>query len=454
MAISRDTYLTPVTVSSGNITQAYTNAGDLLVVYVYEEATNAITSVTFNSAALTKVNDGHMCYTAGSTTHTGSWWYLVNPTVGTANIVVTRSSGTSHMEMTAASYIGAGAPDVFNFYSPSAPGTCATATSVSTSITTVADNAWVVSASRFDNGGTVSGTGSITKLAQGASGEASITAIYDSNAALTPAGSKTIGSSGANSGSAWILASISIPPANTAIAYDATSTGTYTTTSPLAWSHTCTGSQRILFVSISTPTDAVTGVTYAGVSMTLVGKSSYPGSGRNGASLWYLINPASGANNISATFTGASASGGGVSYTGAKQSGQPDSSNTKNQGSAENIGSISTTVVAADCWMVVGLTDDQGSGATGSGGSAVRNSTAQGSIMVDSNSIVGTGSQTVSWDFSGSNAVYGAVAASFSPYVTPANLANLKSFDGNLKENIKSINGNVLANIKSLSGNS
>jgi hypothetical protein len=60
-----------------------------------------------------------------------------------------------------------------------------------------------------------------------------------------------------------------------AIAVDATSQDHSATATSLTFSHTCSGSNRILFVGIvgDITTDTVTGVTYAGVSMTLVGKN-------------------------------------------------------------------------------------------------------------------------------------------------------------------------------------
>ena len=59
-----------------------------------------------------------------------------------------------------------------------------------------------------------------------------------------------------------------------AIAYNVASTGTYTGTSPLTWSHTCTGSNLILIVGVivesSSSNQNCTGVTYNGVAMTLI----------------------------------------------------------------------------------------------------------------------------------------------------------------------------------------
>ena len=92
-----------------------------------------------------------------------------------------------------------------------------------------------------------------------------------------------------------------------AIAFDAaarTDAGANQTTATV--SHTCTGSDRILFVqAISNDDgDTVTGVTYNGVAMTKIGSSvGVPpaGSSSNFLSMWYLIAPATGANNVVVT---------------------------------------------------------------------------------------------------------------------------------------------------------
>lgn len=203
------------------------------------------------------------------------------------------------------------------------------------------------------------------------------------------------------------------------IAYDATSQGTYGA-SPLTFAHTCTGTNRILFVNTITDTDTVTGVTYGGVAMTLIAKSTYPGAGRKGTSLFYLIAPTSGTNNIVITASSGSVGGAGISYTGAKQTGQPDSSNTKAQGSSEATMAIATTVVASNCWEIATSCDNQGSGGTGLNGAVVKQTSGQGMIFGDSNAIVSTGSQTITFDFAGANGTYGAVAASIASAATSA----------------------------------
>jgi hypothetical protein len=197
-----------------------------------------------------------------------------------------------------------------------------------------------------------------------------------------------------------------------AIAYDATSVGTQVNDSTLSWSHTCTGSNRILFVScMSNTSDDLTGVTYNSVSMTQVGKIQLPSSGR-WQYLYYLIAPATGSNTITVTASGTTfLQGTATSYTGAKQSGQPDSSNT-NSGTSTSI-TASTTVVASNCWLVMGSGDNVGGESAGAG-TTLRNST-NGNAISDSNATVSTGSQSLALTISSGR--WGAIIASIAPSV-------------------------------------
>lgn len=195
-----------------------------------------------------------------------------------------------------------------------------------------------------------------------------------------------------------------------AIAFDATSVGTQVNSNTKSWSHTCTGSDLILFVScMSNTSDDITSVTYNSVSMSLVGKVQYPGSGR-WTYLYVLVNPATGINTITMTASGVSfLQGTATSYTGAAQTGQPDSSNTAS-GTSTNI-TASTTVVSSNCWLVMASGDNQAGESAGSG-TTLRNST-NGNAISDSNGTVSTGSQSLALTIASGN--WGAIIASFSP---------------------------------------
>ena len=149
-----------------------------------------------------------------------------------------------------------------------------------------------------------------------------------------------------------------------AVAFDASSQASSSgSVNSLTWAHTCTGTDRILIVLFgeNTGTPSQSTVTYDGVSMTAFSTVSSPFA--NNKIGWYLINPASGANNIVATRTTTSTAvirGVAASYTGAKQSGQPDAQNTFNVASSTS-GSAAITPVADNCWHIVTYNNDSSS---------------------------------------------------------------------------------------------
>ena len=190
-----------------------------------------------------------------------------------------------------------------------------------------------------------------------------------------------------------------------ALAVDTSTTGGNTTTANnLTWAHTCTGSNLILIVGVSNEGNDTTGVTYNSVALT-AGPNIAPTSGNGGAKIWYLINPATGANNIVVSRTGTTGgmSSTAASYTGAKQSGQPDSSNTGSVTPGTQL-TISTTVVASNCWLVM-WTDTSAAGETAGTGTTLRQAGSDGSDMWDSNGTVGTGAQSLQINATSGNLV-------------------------------------------------
>lgn len=142
-----------------------------------------------------------------------------------------------------------------------------------------------------------------------------------------------------------------------AIAFDAVSQSTVgSVVNALSWSHTCTGSNRMLLVAVylfdSTDADRdVTSVTYNGTSMTEVAEKR-AGTSSYYVSLWSLVNPDNGsAHTVSVTLAGDNTKAVGVacSLTGAKQTSNPSASNNATADST----SISTAVtVANNGWIV------------------------------------------------------------------------------------------------------
>lgn len=184
--------------------------------------------------------------------------------------------------------------------------------------------------------------------------------------------------------------------------------------SPETVSHTITGSNPILFSSVGTLNDTLNALSQNGTSFLAnqVNKTSFPGGGRVGCYLHWIAGPTSG------TFSCGSSSGnlGGmtVSYSGASQTGIPDSSaETETVASGASL-TMTTTVVAANCWLVAAECDASGASYTGGAGTTLRQTDANGFTLSDSNATVGTGSQSLVVNM-GTNSNRGGVVASFAP---------------------------------------
>ena len=206
-----------------------------------------------------------------------------------------------------------------------------------------------------------------------------------------------------------------------AIALDATSFTSSASASSLTWAHTCTGSNRILVVAIGMDADTTCTVTYNGVSMTEIGNAQRSVGGVK-TFLFYLIAPTTGTNNIVATLgTSTKVASGATSYTGAKQSGQPDSS-TATFDDATLTFIVSTTVIAPDCWLVGGTRMQDGLAEPSGLGTTTRTEdpttgAGQKTVVSDSNGTVGTGSQSLQWLQGGLDNISG-VVASIAPSVS------------------------------------
>lgn len=231
-----------------------------------------------------------------------------------------------------------------------------------------------------------------------------------------------------------------------AIAFDASS-NTASGTSPRTWSHTCTGSDRVLVVGTFGSTADPTSVTYGGVALTKYGTGISVGDAYH-LSMWYLLNPASGANDIVVT-AGANVGGIAMSYTGVLDA--VDSYASGQSGATPIDGT--TTVVDANCWLVMFVTDSGSNPAAGTGTTQRVSGTPGGAGGFDSNGTVSTGAQSLQATYTGGNNNSGFLIASLSPTGGAVGPTNLKSLDTNVKANIKSYNGNLLANIKSIAGN-
>jgi len=209
-----------------------------------------------------------------------------------------------------------------------------------------------------------------------------------------------------------------------AVAFDAKSEKNWVSSGTThTWSHTCTGSNLILFVGgqIDNTGDKITGITYNGVAMTkIMDVSGYDKDARE--YLYYLIAPATGANNVVITCP-SSVNGDffATSFSGARQSSQPDSSASGGTGSATQASfSLTTNVVTADsmligCFRQVGADEGWAAGAntTIDYGTALNNNS-------HSTATVGTGNQSLSFTYATTRRRGGAIIASIAPSPSPS----------------------------------
>lgn len=157
------------------------------------------------------------------------------------------------------------------------------------------------------------------------------------------------------------------------IAHDADSNSGIQTATNYNFNHTCTGTNLILFVGVAVRQGSyysASAVTYNGVSMTRIRHDDNGAGNSRGSEIWYLINPATGTHAVDITisqdvgggsYTGSDAHA--VSFTGAKQSGVPDSQNGEGEAAATSH-TTPTTTVANNSWIVSMFNGGSDDGAT------------------------------------------------------------------------------------------
>jgi hypothetical protein len=188
-----------------------------------------------------------------------------------------------------------------------------------------------------------------------------------------------------------------------AIAFDTASTGNNAGGSAsYSLSHTCNGPNALLVIGISAdPTsDIVTSVKYNSVNCTLIDKiSSFSVSGGRWSYLYFILGQ-TGTNNIDVV----ASTGGylfvlGASYTGVKQTAQPDNHDATVTGSQVASYTSSLTSSAANCWVMLlssmynGNAADPGAG-TGSTRRCKDNSFGVNGLFDSNGSVTGSYSMT------------------------------------------------------------
>lgn len=200
------------------------------------------------------------------------------------------------------------------------------------------------------------------------------------------------------------------------IAYDSTATGTTTGTS-LTFSHTTSGTNRILFVyvQLNSTTDALTGVTYAGTSLTFINKNTDPTNGYWGY-LYYMVAPATGTNNVVVSLSSSVLLWAySASYTGASQTGQPDANITNTATTGTSI-TTSLTTVANNAWIVTGARNYAAN--VTSGTNFTVRSAAFPIAIGDTNAAITPAGATSVTANSGTSSDWQVLLASFSPAVS------------------------------------
>lgn len=195
--------------------------------------------------------------------------------------------------------------------------------------------------------------------------------------------------------------------------------------------------------------NATASATVEGAAATAIGSISFAGATQF-IHAFYFLNPSTSATT---TYEGTSTNPEMhvLLYKGAKQTGQPDSFNSSDVANP-NPYTISTTVVAANCWLV-SMARDYDEGATTAGTGTTLREAGVGAQSGDSNATVGTGAQSMSWVPNTANNNTAGFIVSIAPVASAAGPANLKTYNTNPTANIKSINTNVIANVKTLNTN-
>jgi hypothetical protein len=234
-----------------------------------------------------------------------------------------------------------------------------------------------------------------------------------------------------------MLALISPLSTYAAIAFDtAVDSGTRNGGTSNSWSHTVTGSNPILLVTLIYDNGSgINSVTYGGQAMTLADTSSAK-SGRNIA-VYYLINPPTGSNTVSVSYSGFNSNrlSQSASYTGV---GSVDVV-TKQANITTGTMTNTLTTLVANAWTVLGAVDYGDNGGTGTQHLTAGSGSTQrvfqtnigdmyGVAMFDSNGpkmTPGSTSMTVTGNTVGSNFGLGGVMVSLAPYVAPAVIPSL-----------------------------
>lgn len=215
-----------------------------------------------------------------------------------------------------------------------------------------------------------------------------------------------------------------VPWVHFAIALDVATDGgkSSSTAGPWTWSHTCTGSNGILFVHGATYTPTLTAVSYNSVAATQIDTTVAQGDANYHIYLYMVVGPSTGANTVSLTMSGTGQVGGmAISYSGASQTGQPDAHNHFSHASqfpTDYSWTNSITTIAANCWIVI-VSNGYYGVPVASTGVTDRKHNVHGSgpdmLVGDSNGPLGSGSNSMTLSTAGGGGPDTAIMCSFVP---------------------------------------
>lgn len=188
---------------ANHITFSHTVTGSnpVLLIGTNPGGSNTVSGITYNGVALTLLHDDVV---TGSTTQRCGIWVLINPATGAHTVDLTVSGATGFVSTRVASYTGvaqSGFPDASNYNQQTSA-----VNTFTNSVNTVADNCWTFLVSRTDQG-VSAGTGTTERTGAG-----DAFALFDSNAALTPAGSKSLQVTTSTNVGYWCNQMVSMAP--------------------------------------------------------------------------------------------------------------------------------------------------------------------------------------------------------------------------------------------------
>jgi len=401
--------------STASLTYTYTvGSGSnrlLLVSVVGDTAADDISSVTYGGAAMTLVKK---VQTPGDRWH--YLYYLLSPASGANNAVIKAASAhwliseaSSWSSITQASQPGASSTNTVSSGAPT----------ITTSLPASSNNAIVVE-SLWAPQGLFPDKGS-SELVQDAALQ-SLGMFSSVPSPVTQAFPVSMSNSwGGQSAASGIMASFTLATNGTpGITFDNSIDGGNNggTTASLTYRFTVgTGANRLLVVNLigDTSVDDISSVTYAGTPLTLLQKIQSPSN--NWQYLYYLLNPASGSNNV--VITAASSHyllSQAASWYNIKQSAQPDAITTNTAAVTSTSITTSLTTVAPGALVLQGIWSN-GHLAAGTGATPIVADAAFGGagIFVSGQSPVSPAGNVDMTTVSDGNNSTGVIMVSFAP---------------------------------------